>query len=78
MRAPESGRTETSSASERITPTTTKLASMNPKTQPPEPPIAISSPEVTNSPMPIVPDMAIPISLLDPLFKFTTKSSAYS
>ena len=78
MRAPESGRTETSLASERMTPTTMKLASMNPKTQPPEPAIAISSPEVMNSPMPIVPDMAIPTSLLDPLFRFTTKPSAYS
>lgn len=61
INAPESGRTETISAIERITAMVTSPATANDTTHPPEPEIPITWPESTNSPCPIVPLKAIAV-----------------
>jgi hypothetical protein len=56
IKAPETGRTDTISAKHRITAVTMTPAQAKAMTQPAEPDIAIISPELTNRPMPIVPE----------------------
>ena len=69
MRAPETGRTDTISARLLITPMMIIPAHAKAITQPAEPEIPMSSPEVMNKPMPIVPENAIAKGSVRPEFQ---------
>src|SRR5436190_3086271 len=60
MMAPDTGLTDTISAKVRMTGVMMSPAQMYAMTHPSEPEMPISSPDVTKSPIPIVPENAIP------------------
>ncbi|KAF7508858.1 hypothetical protein GJ744_008567 [Endocarpon pusillum] len=63
IKAPDSGLTDTISANVRTTAITMSPATKNEITQPPDPDIDMSCPEVTKSPMPDVPLNAIAVAM---------------
>lgn len=62
IKAPVKGLTDTISANVRITAMTIEPATTKEITHPPDPDMEMSSPEVTNSPMPTVPLNAIAVA----------------